>query len=136
MQLALIIGIIFAAAAVLFALQNNTPVIVTLAMWQFEGSLALVLILAIGMGALIAGLVSTPAMIGRQWTVTRQNHQIRDLEKRLSEQEKQNTALRTELAQLTPEPATDVPAEKPYVGLKALLTGNVSDPGQTPDQGK
>ena len=136
MQLALIIGIIFAAAAVLFALQNNTPVIVTLAMWQFEGSLALVLILAIGMGALIAGLVSTPAMIGRQWTVTRQNHQIRDLEKRLSEQENQNAVLRTELARLTPEPAPGTSVEKPYVGLKALFSGSVSDPQQNPDQDK
>jgi uncharacterized integral membrane protein len=133
MQLALIIGILFAAVAVLFALQNNTQVVVTLAMWQFEGSLALVLILTLGMGCLIAGLVSTPAMIGRQWAVTRQNHQIRDLEKKLTEQESQNAVLRAQLAQLTPEPEAHAPAEKPYVGLKALFSGN-ADTRPKPDQ--
>lgn len=134
MQLALIIGILFAAAAVLFALQNDTHVVVTLAMWEFEGSLALFLILALGTGALIAGLVSTPAMIGRQWAVTRQSHQIRDLEKKLTEQENHNAMLRAELAQLTPEPQADAPAEKPYVGLKTLLTGHSPDARQNPDQ--
>jgi uncharacterized integral membrane protein len=40
MQLTLIVGIIVAIGAVLFALQNNTPVVVALAVWRFEGSLA------------------------------------------------------------------------------------------------
>lgn len=123
MQLVLIIGIIFAAIAVVFALQNNTQVMVTLAMWHFEGSLALVLILALGLGALIAGLVSSPAMIGRQWAVTRLNHQIRDLEKKLAAQESLNAAMQAELAQLRPEPPRTEDT-KPYVGLKTLLTGS------------
>lgn len=125
MQLVLILGIIFAAIAVTFALQNNTQVMVALAMWQFEGSLALVLILALGLGALIAGLVSSPAMIGKQWAVTRLNHQIRDLEKRLAEQENLNLRLEAELVQLRPEPPPEAP--KPYVGLKTLFTGHAPD---------
>ena len=60
MQLMLILGIVFAIGAVVFALQNNVAIIVTFAVWQFEGSQALVLLLTLGAGALIAGLVSSP----------------------------------------------------------------------------
>ena len=61
MQLALIFGIVIAAGAVIFALQNNIPVTVTLGLWGFDGSLALLLLLALGLGVLVAGLVSSPA---------------------------------------------------------------------------
>ena len=66
MQLMLIFGITFAIAAVAFALQNNISVVVTMAVWQFEGSLALVLLLALGLGVLIAGLLSSPTVIRGQ----------------------------------------------------------------------
>jgi lipopolysaccharide assembly protein A len=55
MQLGLILGIVFAIGATVFALQNNTPVTVSVATWTLEGSLALVLLVAMGLGALIAG---------------------------------------------------------------------------------
>jgi hypothetical protein len=41
---------------VLFALQNNALVTVTVALWHFESTLAVVLLLAIGLGVLVAGL--------------------------------------------------------------------------------
>ena len=63
MQLILISGITIAIGAVVFALQNNAPVVVTLALWTVEGSLALVLLVSLGIGALIAGLLSSPAAI-------------------------------------------------------------------------
>ena len=63
MQLALIFGIVIAAGAVIFALQNNIPVTVTLGLWGFDGSLALLLLLALGLGVLVAGLVSSPPYI-------------------------------------------------------------------------
>ena len=67
MQLMLIVGIVFAIGAVLFALQNNVPVTVTFALWRFDSTLAVVLLLALGLGALIAALVSTPTVIRGQW---------------------------------------------------------------------
>ena len=42
MQLGLIVGILFAIVAALFAMQNIVPVVVSLGIWSFEGSLALV----------------------------------------------------------------------------------------------
>lgn len=133
MQLALIFGIVIAAGAVVFALQNNIPVTVTLGLWSFDGSLALLLLLALGLGVLIAGLLSTPAVIRGQWTVSRLKRQVTDLEQRLAEQEKRNLSLAADLAaevakRPPPEPIDTVP-EKPYFGLRALLGGARETPG-------
>lgn len=82
MQLGLIVGIAFAIGAVIFAMQNIAPVTVTLGFRSFEGSLALVLPVALGLGALIAGLISSPAMIRRQWNVAQLGRQVAELETR------------------------------------------------------
>ena len=63
MQLVLILGIAFAIVSVMFALQNNVPVTVNLLIWRFDGSLAVVLLIALALGAFVATLVSSPAMI-------------------------------------------------------------------------
>ena len=82
MQILLISGIGFAIVAVLFALQNNVPVTVSFFAWSFGGSLALVLLLAIGLGALIAGLMSSPAVIRGQWTGKKLRRQVAALEEK------------------------------------------------------
>lgn len=127
MQLALIFGIVIALGAVVFALQNNIPVTVTLALWSFDGSLALLLLLALGLGALIAGLLSSPAVIRGQWTVSRLKRQVVDLEKQLVAQEKRNVELAAELAaefaRRPPAEVVEAAVEKPYFGLRALLGG-------------
>ncbi|MCX7165513.1 MAG: lipopolysaccharide assembly protein LapA domain-containing protein [Rhodocyclales bacterium] len=124
MQLILILGIIVAIAAVVFALQNNLPVVVAIALWRFEGSLALVLLVSLGLGALIAGLLSSPSVITRQWALGRLRKQVADLERQLAGQQQRNRELEAELARLSPAAAGATPvADKPYVGLKTLLTG-------------
>lgn len=125
MQLVLILGIVFAIVAVLFALQNNIPVAVTLAVWHFEGSLALVLLLALGLGVLITCLLSSPAVIRRQWLAARLRRRVADLEREAAECQAQNRTLAAELARLSPADATNAGAEeKPYVGLRTLLVGD------------
>lgn len=131
MQLGLIVGIIFAIAAALFAMQNSAPVTVSVGFWSFEGSLALVLLATLGLGALIAGLVSSPAMIRRQWNVTRLTRQVVDLEHKLAEAERRYDETRAELSRARESAGTaallaaEPPAEeKPYVGLRALITGD------------
>lgn len=127
MQLGLIAGIIFAIVAAMFAMQNITPVTVTLGIWSFEGSLALVLLTTLGIGALIAGLVTSPAMIRRQWAVASLGHRVADLEHKLASETRRNEELRAELARLgtnadsLPQQSTE---EKPYVGLRALIAGS------------
>ena len=75
MQLALIFGIVIAAGAVIFALQNNIPVTVTLGLWSFDGSLALLLLRTgspMSAELTVAVLVRFPvrATRGRTTTVT------------------------------------------------------------------
>ena len=128
MQLGLIIGIIFAIMAALFAMQNIVPVVVSLGFWSFEGSLALVLLMTLGLGALIAGLLSSPAMIRRQWNTSKLARQVADLERKLADEARRNEELTAEVARLreplaleaTPAEATP---EKNYVGLCSLMAG-------------
>ena len=128
MQLGLIIGILFAIMAALFAMQNVVPVVVSLGFWSFEGSLALVLLMTLGLGALIAGLLSSPAMIRRQWNTSKLARQVADLERKLADEARRNEELTAEVARLrkplaleaTPAEATP---EKNYVGLCSLMAG-------------
>src|SRR5471030_1786879 len=80
MQLFLILGIVFAIGAVTFALQNSVPVSVVFAFWHYDSSLAVVLLVALGLGALIAGLLSTPSVIKGQWAGARLRRQVAILE--------------------------------------------------------
>ena len=54
MQLKLIVIIIISIGVTLFALQSVEPVTVSLAIWHFDGSLSLVLLIVFGLGVLIA----------------------------------------------------------------------------------
>ena len=123
MQLLLILGIIFAIGSVTFALQNNSPVEVVFASWQFDSSLAVVLLLAIAVGALIAGLVSTPSVIKGQWAGTRLRRQVAILEDQKASLELRIRGLESAMAQksLPPLPATEQVA--PYVGLRDIIMG-------------
>jgi putative membrane protein len=122
MQLLLILGIALAIAAVAFALQNNSPVTVTLSLWSFDSSLAMVLLLATGIGAIIAVLLSWPSMLKNMWTSARLRRHISRLEAEKDTLERRVAQLEAELATVSPEP---IPEEPPrYLGLKSILVGN------------
>lgn len=128
MQLMLILGIVFAIGAVVFALQNEALVVVTLALWRFEGSLAVVLLLALGLGVVITALLTTPAVIRGQWTAKRLRRQVADLERQVAAPRSREPAPDTD----SPLPvATDSEPQKPYVGLRTLLAG---EDGEKPPQ--
>ena len=121
MQLLLILGIVFAIGAVTFALQNNIAVTVVLAFWRYDSSLAVVLLVALALGALIAALVSTPSVLKAQWAGAR-------LRRQLARLEEDKAVLERRVLELEAQGATRIlasapPAEEkpPYVGLKSLL---------------
>lgn len=128
MQLILIFGIAITIAigAVMFALQNNVQVTVNFALWRFGSSLAMVLLLALGLGAVIAALLSSPTVIRRQWTATRLRRQIASLEEEKSALAQRVRQLELEVARISPSPVPEAEEPKPYVGLKTLLTGGSS----------
>jgi uncharacterized integral membrane protein len=123
MQLLLILGIICAIGAVAFALQNNEPVTVTLASWQYDSSVAVVLLATLALGALIAGLVSTPSVLKGQWTGTRLRRRIVILEDEKAALQKQILDLQSSMpaASVTTVPIAEDSA--PYVGMRAIIAG-------------
>jgi uncharacterized integral membrane protein len=97
--------------AVLFALQNNVPVMVTFLGWTFQGSLALVLFLAVVAGATASVLASLPTLIRGRWAGSQSRKQISALEVKLADSEQR---LR-ELEQRARPPAPPEPvAPTPY----------------------
>ncbi|HWP57495.1 MAG TPA: LapA family protein [Candidatus Acidoferrales bacterium] len=81
MVLFLVLALAVSMVAGFFALQNAVPITVTLLLWTFEGSLALVLLVAFAGGALVGVLLVAPALIKARLTIARQNSEINDLKK-------------------------------------------------------
>lgn len=85
MVFALILALAFAVVAVIFALQNPTMVTVSLFGYPFEGSLALVILVAVAVGILIGVLVMTPGRIKSSLSNARNRKKIGSLEASLDE---------------------------------------------------
>ncbi len=76
----LIIGLILGAVAVVFVLQNVVPITVMFFTWQIEGSLALILILSILTGAILAILSYMPEMISNYVEISTLKRRIQQLD--------------------------------------------------------
>ncbi len=59
----LLIGFVLGAAVIIFALQNTEIVSLMFLGWQFESSLALVILLAIASGVAVSALVSLQTVV-------------------------------------------------------------------------
>ena len=121
MQLLLILGIVFAIGSVTFALQNNIPVTVVLGFWRYDSSLAVVLLVAVCLGVLIAALVSTPSVIKGQWDRASLRRQVAGLEEDKAALEGRVRELGAQAAPRLPAEMPAAEAAAPYVGLKSLM---------------
>ena len=100
MQVFLLIALVIALIGVMFALQNIVPVTVAFLTWTWEGSLALVLFVALLGGALVSFLASVPALVKGRWTANGLRRRIGALEAELDSQR-----LKLEAAQKRPSGA-------------------------------
>jgi uncharacterized membrane protein YciS (DUF1049 family) len=84
----LILALILAIVAVAFALEN--PLLVTASFFglQMQGSLALFVLIGVGVGILIGVLAMLPSVLKGAITVSHHRRQISTLEKSLNEQKK------------------------------------------------
>lgn len=80
MQIFLFFALSIAILAVAFALQNSTPVQVSFITWKFDSSLALVLLIALGAGALISFFLSLPTNVKARWIIRKQQKKMTELE--------------------------------------------------------
>lgn len=81
----LILALAFAIVAVIFALQNPMIVTVSLFGYPVDGSLALFILISVGLGILIGVLVMTPGRIKSGITNARHRKKIGSLEASLEE---------------------------------------------------
>jgi len=84
MQIFLFFALIISILAVIFAVQNTAPTTISFAIWDFKGSLALVLLVALAAGALISFFASLPSNLRARWILRQQRKKITDLEKSLA----------------------------------------------------
>lgn len=87
MQILLILSLIIAIVAVVFAVSNTDSASVSfLGFDLYNGSLALILILSMLVGVVISMLASTPSIVRNKWTVRKLNKKLVEMEKTLNEQ--------------------------------------------------
>ncbi len=102
----LILGIILGAVAVVFALQNTDIITVSFFAYQFEGSLAFILILTVLMGVLASLLIVLPDSIKNHFRYRRLQSDHTKLGEELRKQKeltvfaKQNQATPEQLAHI------------------------------------
>ena len=123
MQLLLIVGIVFAIGAVTFALQNNVAVTVVFALWSYDSTLAVVLLVTLALGVLIAGLVSSPSVIKGQWAGARLRRQVASLQEEKLSLERRVREVESAMAQRATAPMPRVEETASYVGLKSVMMG-------------
>ena len=80
MILLVVVGLIMAILAVLFAFQNAAVVTINFGVWQVEQSLAIILISTLGLGIIISILLSLPTILKRGWQNSRQKNKIAQLQ--------------------------------------------------------
>lgn len=98
MILSLLLGFLLGAAALLFALQNTGVTALTFLGWQFESSLALLILIAFASGALTALLVSLPSALRDGFRIMRLKRENKTLVDEI-------TRLRTDGVTVEEEPA-------------------------------
>jgi uncharacterized integral membrane protein len=80
----LIVGLLLGAAMVAFVLQNITTVSVSFLTWHLDGSLAIILFLAFGVGVLMTLLFLLPSFIRDEWQYHKLKKHARAIEEELA----------------------------------------------------
>jgi len=85
LSFSIIAALIIAILVIVFALQNADIVLVAFLAWKFEGSLALVLLLAFAMGVIASLLILLPKVIKKGQADSNQKKKIEESDRELEE---------------------------------------------------
>ena len=80
MPIILILAVAIAIVAVFFALQNAMVVTVSFLFFQFDSTLALILLVTLGLGIIIGSLGLLPNLFKKRLEISRQKKRILQLE--------------------------------------------------------
>jgi putative membrane protein len=103
-----ILALLIAIFAVVFALQNTSATEVSFLFWQFHGSLALILIVTLVVGGIVAFLFYLPYIIRHHGSMRKLRKHASELESNLNEN-KQHLA--DALIKLQEPPASSQPSQ-------------------------
>lgn len=121
--LLLILALVIAVIAVIFALQNTAAVSVSFFVWQFNQSLALVLLLAAFVGVIIGLLTILPGSIKTRWQLAARNKKIASLEKEIEELKEKLTSAEQRLQALQLSPLAEPDSSSPAPPIKQESSG-------------
>lgn len=110
MSILLILALLIAIVAVVFALQNTAAVTVSFFVWQFDQSLALVLLLTVALGVLIGIFTVLPGALRSKWRLKSQRKKMDGLEKSLQQEKIQREDALRQLELLKNPPVSTPPA--------------------------
>jgi len=97
----LIVALVIAVLAVLFALQNSMLITISFLSWEISGSLSLVLLATLAIGVLIGLLVLTPSALKKTIKTSSQRKRINALEHEVSEHKAKVAELQRPLPKLS-----------------------------------
>ena len=100
MTIYLIVALIILIITVIFALQNAVSVTISFLVWEFTGSLSLVLLGTLAVGLLIGWLVLTPSMLKKTFTISSLRKRIEALEKEILDLIQAGDAMKISMAAL------------------------------------
>ncbi len=104
MIFSLIIGFVLGAAAIMFALQNTQMVMLTFLGWQFESSLAVLMLITLATCGLISMLLSIPSAMKDTFKIMG----LKKENKRLTEELQSLTRTETAVVEETVSPVLDI----------------------------
>jgi len=106
----LIVALVIALIAVIFALQNTMTITISFFVWKVTGSLSLVLLVTLAIGVVIGLLVLAPSAIKNSIAVSSHRKHIGSLEKELDEH-------KAKVAELQKPKPTPPPSNSPQAKL-------------------
>ena len=100
MQIFIVLALLIAMIAVIFALQNTAAVTVSFLFWSIHGSLAVVLLGTLMVGVIISLLASTPGLVRNKWASSGQKKKLSVLESERNSYQKRAEAAEKDVREL------------------------------------
>lgn len=111
MQILLIFSFIIAFIAIIFAIQNTEVTTIQFLFWETEGSLALILFIAMVAGALISYLATAPTQIKQRMTISSQRKQMTEIEGQLNSTQQELATTQGKLQEIQEQQTAEPPQE-------------------------
>jgi len=83
MQFFVIVALLVAVLAILFAVQNPLTVTIKFLLWKFQGSFALILLACFALGFVTSVLLSLSGIFKRGKIIRKQSKRIQELEEKI-----------------------------------------------------